>query len=105
MRAPGFASRVRETKEASMTLAIGGRRSGMFSRFAAWWRNMRAERTSLGELENCGDEVGHIARDVGLTRHDLYTIAAKRPDAADQLKQRLEALHMDRAALLDADSM
>jgi hypothetical protein len=88
-----------------MTTAIGGQRSGMFGRFAAWWGNLRAGRAGLDELQNCGDEVGHVARDVGLTRHDLYTTAAKRPDAADQLKQRLEALHMDRAALLRAEPM
>ncbi len=86
-----------------MTIAIGGRQSGMFGRFGAWWSNLRAERAGLDELDNCGDELRHVARDLGVTRHDLYTLAAKRPDAADQLKERLAALHMDRAALLHAD--
>ena len=47
----------------------------------------------------CGAELARIARDVGISPAELYTIAAKRPDAAEPLKLRLEALHLDRAAL------
>lgn len=86
-----------------MTIATGSQRSRMFDRFAVWWRNLWAGRAGLDELESCGDEARHIARDLGLSRNELYTIAAKRPDAADQLKQRLDALHLDGAALLRAD--
>jgi uncharacterized protein YjiS (DUF1127 family) len=86
-------------------MTTGNRGSGMFGGFAVWWRNLRAGRVGLDELQNCGDEAAHVARDVGLTRHDLYTVAAKRPDAADQLAQRVEALHIDRAAVLHADPM
>jgi hypothetical protein len=92
-------------KEAAMTMTPRSRRPGMIEGFAAWWRNLRAGQSRLDELHDCGDELGHIARDVGLATADLYTIAAKRPDAADQLKQRLAALHMDRAALLQAEPM
>ena len=67
--------------------------------FAAWWRNLRAARASVGELEACGTEVTHIARDLGLAPSELRTIAAKRPDAAAPLEMRLEALHVDPAAL------
>ena len=67
--------------------------------FSAWWRNMRAARASLGELEQSGKEVPRIARDLGLAPSELRSIAAKRPDAADQLTLRLEALHVDSAAL------
>jgi uncharacterized protein YjiS (DUF1127 family) len=63
----------------------------------AWWRNLRAARAALGELDGCGSEITRIARDVGVAPSELYTIAAKRPDAADQLKLRLEALHLDAA--------
>lgn len=66
---------------------------------AAWWRNWRNARESLAELDGCGSEVSRIAREVGVSAPELYTIAAKRPDAADQLKLRLEALHFDPAAL------
>jgi hypothetical protein len=102
MRAPGFVPGWGKAKEASMTIATG---SGMFGVLAAWWRNLGAGRAGLGELQNCGDQVGHVARDVGLTSHELYALAAKRPDAADQLKQRLAALHIDRAAVLETDPM
>ncbi len=85
-----------------MAIAIGSRKVGMFGRIAERWRDFRA---GLDELQNCGTEVGHIAQDVGLSASDLYTIAAKRPGAADQLKLRLEALDMDRAALLHGDPL
>jgi len=67
--------------------------------FAAWWRNMRAARASVGELEGCGKEVTQIARDLGLSPSELRSIAAKGPGAAAQLEMRLEALHLDPAAL------
>ncbi len=67
--------------------------------FAAWWRNMRAARASVGELEECGKEAAHIAHDLGLAPSELRTLAAKGPDVAHQLEMRLEALHMDTAAL------
>jgi hypothetical protein len=65
----------------------------------AWWRNLRAARAVLGELDGCGSEIRHIARDVGVGPSELYTIAAKRPDSADQLRLRLEALHLDAATM------
>jgi uncharacterized protein YjiS (DUF1127 family) len=65
----------------------------------AWWRNLRAAREALGELDGCGSEITRIARDVGVAPSELYNIAAKRPDAGDQLKLRLEALHLDPATV------
>lgn len=65
----------------------------------AWWRNWRAARAAVGELDGCGSELTRIARDVGVAPSELYTIAAKRPGAADQLKLRLEALHFDAATI------
>jgi len=73
---------------------------GMVGRLAAWWNDFRAARMRLRELERCGDNLGHIARDVGLSSADLYAMAAKPLDAADQHKRRLAALDIDRAALL-----
>ncbi|HXW23952.1 MAG TPA: hypothetical protein VEK73_04330 [Xanthobacteraceae bacterium] len=73
--------------------------------FAAWWRDLRAARARLGELTNSVADAGSIARDIGITRSELYSIAAKRPDAADQLKLRLEALHVDRAAVVRDEPM
>jgi hypothetical protein len=94
-----------KAKEATMTTASGSRPAGMLGGLVEWWRNLRAASVRLDELHNCGDDIGAIARDVGLSRSDLCTIAAKRPDAADQLKLRLEALHLDRAAVLRTDPL
>ena len=73
--------------------------------FATWWRNMRAVRASVGELEGCGKEVTQIARDLGLTPAELRNIASKGPGAADQLETRLEALHLNSAALRRDDPL
>jgi|HubBroStandDraft_6_1064221.scaffolds.fasta_scaffold603031_1 uncharacterized protein YjiS (DUF1127 family) len=90
---------------AATTVTIGNPRPGMIAGLVAWWRNMRAARGQLGELQDCAGELGPIARDLGVTRSELYTIAAKRPDAADQLALRLAALHLDRAAILRTDPL
>ena len=63
--------------------------------FRAWWQNWKQKRNALAELERCGSELGHIARDVGVTPAELHVLAAKRPDAADLLYQRLAALKLD----------
>lgn len=86
------------------TKTDGGRR-GIFGGLVEWWRDLHAQLARVRELDNCGDDLGRIARDVGLSCSELRTIAAKRPDAADQLKLRLEALHLDHAALSRADPM
>jgi uncharacterized protein YjiS (DUF1127 family) len=83
-----------------MSTTNGNRLPGTIGRLADWWHDLRAARMRLRELQQCGDNLEHIARDVGLSSSDLYAIAAKPPDAADQHKQRLAALDIDRAALL-----
>jgi hypothetical protein len=71
----------------------------------AWWRNWRAARGRLDELDGCGGELARIARDVGVAPAELYAIAAKRPDSAEPLKRRLEALRIDPAALRRDDPL
>ena len=88
-----------------MTTMSVNRRGGIFASVVEWWLNLRAGLARRDELNNCGREAENIARDVGLSTAELYTIAAKRPDAADQLKSRLAALHLDRAAVLDTDPL
>ena len=83
-----------------MSATNGNRAPGMVGRLADWWQNLRAAHMRLRELQRCGDNLEHIARDVGLSSSDLYAMAAKPPDVADQHKQRLAALDIDRAALL-----
>jgi uncharacterized protein YjiS (DUF1127 family) len=87
------------TKEAAMTSWTANQWTAMSTGFAAWWRNMRAARASLGELDGCGKDLAGIARDVGITPSELRNIAAKGPDAADQLDMRLEGLHLTPDAL------
>jgi len=70
-----------------------------------WWRNWRAAREGLDELEGCGGELGRIARDLGIAPSELRTIAAKGPDSADQLGMRLEALHLDSGTLRRDDPL
>jgi hypothetical protein len=84
---------------------VNGRWSATCLALIAWWRNLRAAWACFDELRNCGDGIGAIARDVGLSGSDLRIVAAKRPNAADQLKLRLEALPLDRAAALRADPL
>jgi hypothetical protein len=83
-----------------MSTTNGNRLRGTVGRLADWWHDLRAARMRLRELQQCGDNLEHIARDVGLSSSDLYAMAAKPPDAADQHKQRLAALDIDRAAVL-----
>jgi uncharacterized protein YjiS (DUF1127 family) len=86
-----------------MSTTSGNESAGIVGGIAKWWRNLRDARSRLGELNGCGSEAANIARDIGLSRADLYTIAAKRPDSADQLKRRLATLDIDEAALLRND--
>ena len=88
-----------------MTGRIGSAWTAMTAGLVAWWQNMRAAGRTLAELDGCGGELTRIARDVGVAPSELYTIAAKRPDAADPLRVRLEALHLDRAAVLRDDPL
>ena len=86
-----------------MSATSGNESAGIVGGIVKWWRNLRDGRSRLGELHGCGNEAANIARDIGLSRADLYTIAAKRPDAANQLKRRLAALDIDQAALSHND--
>jgi len=88
-----------------MTVTTCESRPGMIAGLVAWWRDVRAAWARLDELRHCAGDLGRIARDAGVTRSELYTIAAKRPDAADQLALRLGALHLDRAAILRTDPL
>jgi hypothetical protein len=85
--------------EAAMTSGTSNPFTAMGARLAAWWRNGRAARETLAELEGSGGELTRIARDLSVTPSELRAIAAQGTDAAAPLKRRLEALHLDPAAL------
>lgn len=82
-----------------MTTAKDSRGGGLVGGLARWWRSFRAARMRVDDLASAGPEAQNIARDLGLSTAELYTLADKGPDSADQLKQRLAALHLDGAAL------
>jgi hypothetical protein len=42
----------RTAREGAMTMASDGRRAGLFGGLVRWWRNSRAERMGVDELEN-----------------------------------------------------
>lgn len=86
-----------------MSTTSGNESAGIVGSLVRWWRNLREGRSRLSELHDYGSEAANIARDIGLSRADLYTIAAKRPDSANQLKRRLAALDIDEAALSSND--
>jgi hypothetical protein len=88
---------------AATMVTAGNPRPGKFAGLAAWWRTMRAAQARFDELQHCAGDLGRMARDAGVATSEFRTIAAKRPDAADRLTLRLEALHLDGAAVLRDD--
>jgi len=66
---------------------------------ADWWRGWRQSQNGVAELQACGSEVRQIADDLGLSPGELRVIAAKRPDAAHLLTERLAGLHLDAGKL------
>jgi uncharacterized protein YjiS (DUF1127 family) len=73
-----------------------GSHAGPVRLVSRWWRNWRASRASVNELEACGaDEVAHLARDVGVGPSELRTIAAKWPDDAGLLSRRIAEIGLD----------
>jgi len=66
---------------------------------SAWiGRALRSRRTAnrTSGLKGCPpDEVGRIARDVGLTPGELIRLATMGPNAADEVYRRLEELDVD----------
>ena len=73
-----------------------GSHAGPVGLISRWWRNWRASRASVIELEACGaDEVAHLARDVGVGASELRTIAAKWPDNVGLLSRRVAELGLD----------
>jgi hypothetical protein len=51
------------------------------------WKDLR-------ELDNCREELGVIASDLGTSTNELYRLSEKGPDAARELHNRLAALHL-----------
>jgi len=78
-----------------MRATNGGRMEGLLQRLLRRWRNWRTARADIEGLANAGREAGNVARDVGVSTAELYSIARAGPDSADQLKLRLNAIELD----------
>jgi hypothetical protein len=69
-----------------------------------WVRNQPFVGPSAQRFGECdSDEVGRIARDLGLSRTELKQMAKLDPDAANLLLARLDALHLDAEGLAKAE--
>jgi hypothetical protein len=78
--------------------------SSVFASFRGWLHNRKLIRVCRQRLDACDkNEIARIARDVGLSPHDLREMAALGPDAAKQLLDRMDALHLDADALANSD--
>lgn len=78
-----------------MRATNAGRSDGLLQRFLRRWRNWRAARADIEDLANAGPEAANVARDLGVSSSELYTIAREGPVSADQLNRRLNALELD----------
>ncbi len=63
---------------------------------AQWWRNWTGVGSSLSGLDDCGDEVERIARDLAIPVSELRTLASAGPEGADLLRRRMAALDLNR---------
>ena len=55
----------------------------------------------MAEIDCCDrDDAERLARDVGVSRADLCTLAGKWPDSLDLLSRRLEQVTLDAVRLL-----
>lgn len=68
--------------------------------FRDWVRHRRLIGQCNARLAACDDsEIERIAHDVGVSANDLRNMAKRGPDAAEQLLERMAALHLDANAI------
>jgi hypothetical protein len=60
-----------------------------------WWRNWTGGGFGLSRLEDCGEEVECIARDLTMPVSELRALASAGPEGADLLWCRMAALDLD----------
>jgi len=69
-----------------------------------WVRKRRQIRQFNRRLDECDShEIAHIARDAGLSPHELRRMAKLGPDAAKLVRQRMATLHLDADAIAKSD--
>ncbi len=70
-----------------------------------WWQAWTGFNPTYSDLSCCAqDEVDRIAHDIGVAPAELRALAKLGPHAADQLLKRMEALHLDPAAVESAET-
>jgi uncharacterized protein YjiS (DUF1127 family) len=86
-------------EEIAVSLSIESRRP---ARLRNWvvraWQVWRRRQRALAELAD-REQLGDIARDVGLSRSEVCILAGKWPDSSDLLSHRLEQVSLDSAGL------
>jgi len=92
--------------EAAMTGQQTPQHTGKYQRLtcalemiADWVRQQREAIRTGREFAEAGEEMSHIAHDLGLSTAQLRDLAAKGPRAADELRRLLKALDLDVAKL------
>ena len=72
------------------------RTPGDAGRIGHWWMRWRTHWTALADLvQHSPAELERIARDVGVSAHELHVLAGKWPEAADPITRRAGALGLD----------
>ena len=78
--------------------------SSRIAAFRGWMRQRKLIRQCRQRLDACdSNEIARIARDVGLSPHDLRHLADLGPDAAKRLFERMAVLHLDADALAKSE--
>ena len=79
--------------------------NSVFSALSDWIRKRKMIRQCRQNLDECDNyEVARIARDVGVSPHDLRRMVKLGPDAAKLLLGRMNALHLNGDALSRSNS-
>jgi transposase-like protein len=74
--------------------------NSVFSPLRDWMRKCKLIRQCRQQLDECDSyEVARIARDVGVSPHDLRRMVKLGPDATKLLLSRMDALHLNGDAL------
>ena len=71
---------------------------------AGWFKKPRSPHGGRDELRRCSqDEAMNIAKDLGVSLSDFHGLAAKAPDAADDVSKMLRVLSIDETTLAKGD--
>lgn len=73
-------------------------------KLSEWWQSWTGFNPTYSDLSCCAqEEVDRIAHDIGVSPAELRELARLGPHAADQLVQRMQALHLDPTAVEHAE--